>query len=171
MEKMAALVAKDMQERQKRSPLAGMKKELAEIKVRIANTNRAISAGVFGNSTLEMLHELEETAEDLKKNIAITEYAESQLLDPDRVLFTLHKFAAFDRKNPRDRRQLITVFLNSIYVYDDHLKILINAEEGAAIIPLDSLPDDDPECSDNVTCRVLSRTHPNTTAFLFVARI
>ena len=171
MEKMAALVAKDMQERQKRSPLAGMKKELAEIKVRIANTNRAISAGVFGNSTLEMLHELEETAEDLKKNIAITEYAESQLLDPDRVLFTLHKFAAFDRKNPRDRRQLITVFLNSIYVYDDHLKILINAEEGAAIIPLDSLPDDDPACSDNVTCRVLVRTHPNTTAFLFVAWI
>ena len=55
--------------------------------------------------------------------------------------------------------------------YDDRLKILINAEEGSAIIPLDSLPDDPPESSDNVTCRVLVRTHPNTTAFLFVARI
>jgi hypothetical protein len=52
------------------------------------------------------------------------------------------------------------VFLNSIYVYDDHLKILINAEEGAAIIPLDSLPDDDPECSDNVTCRVQPPVRP-----------
>jgi DNA invertase Pin-like site-specific DNA recombinase len=170
LEKIADLVVKDMETRKNSSPLASMKQELEEVKKKIANTNRAISAGIYGKSTLEMLAELEEDAEDLKKTIAIHEYAEAQLVDRDRCLFFLTKFTDLDRNDPEDRRKLIHYFLNAVYVYDDHLKIVTNFIEGTETIPLEALPDL-PECSDNVTDPVLVRTHPNTTALLYVVRI
>ena len=167
---MADLVAKEMAERKKKSPLAAMKQELSEVKTKIDNTNRAIAAGIFSTSTAEMLKELEETAKDLKTSISFAEYAESQLLDPDRCLFLLHKFAHINKKNERERRRLINVFLNSVYVYDDHLKIIVNAEEGTSIVPFEDIPADF-ESSDSVPSGRLVGTHPNSTAIMFVARI
>ena len=169
IEKIARLVKKDFDERAKNSPLEGMKKELGEISRKIANTNRAISAGIFGQSTLEMLHDLEENASDLKASIAVEEFTLSTMADPDRVEFFLRKFLDLDRNDPEDRRKLINYFLNSVYVYDDELKIIINFTEDAQIVPLDSLPDTS-ECSDSIQCRVLPGTHPNTT-ILYVVRI
>ena len=165
-----SLVVQDMQERKKNSPLESMKQELEEVNRKIANTNRAISAGIFGQSTLEMLNELEETAKDLRQSVAIQEYSESQLIDPDRVRFFMEKFLDVDPEDPDDRKKLIHYFLNSVYVYDDHLKILTNYIEGSDIIPLESLPDL-PPCSDNITKGVLVGTHPNTAAILYVVRL
>ena len=170
LSRMSDLIAKDMEERKKSSPLASMKKELEEINRKIANTNRAISAGIFGQSTLEMLHDLEEDAYDLRQNVAVLEFQESQMIDPDRVRFFLSRFASCDRNNPEDRRKLINVFLNSVYVYDDHLKIITNLVEGSDTIPFESVPPDLP-CSDNLNPCVLHGTHPNTSGLMYVYRM
>lgn len=170
MARIAELISDDMEQRKKSSPLSAMKKELDEINRKIANTNRAISAGIFGQSTLEMLHDLEQDAADLRANVAILEFSESQLIDPDRVRFFLSRFQSCDRSDPDDRRKLINVFLNSVYVYDDHLKIIVNTIEGSTAIPFESIPPD-PLCSDNVNPCVLHGTHPNTTGLMFVVNL
>ncbi len=103
-----------------------------------------------------MLRELEENEKDLRENIGLLEYAEAQFLDRDRVLFFLHRFAKLDPESVQDRRKLIQYFVNAVYVYDDHLKIIINASDSTTTVPFKDLPDISPG-SDNVTCRVQNR--------------
>lgn len=170
MEKIADAIIRDMQEREKNSPLASMEKELADVTQQIENINRAIAAGVWSSSTASMLKSLEENQADLQKSVSILRFSQSQLVDRSRVLFFLRRFARYNRNNPDHRRELINYFINSVYVYDDHLKIVINAVEGSATVPLSALPPD-PPCSDSFISGVLVGTHPNTAAVCYVARM
>ena len=170
MERMADAVMQEMEERRKKSPLAQMEKELADTDKKIRNINNAIANGIWNSSTSAMLSDLEETAKDLRANVGLLRYQESQMLDRDRVLFFLHRFSKLDRHSQEDRRRLINYFINAVYVYDDHLKIVINAVEGAATIPFESLPDIDPGSSD-ITSGVLIGTHPNQVMFIFISRM
>ena len=145
----------------KRSPLAAMESERSEILKKIQNINNAIAAGIWNASTSAMLKELEDQAEDLRVSVETLRYSQAQLLDRDRVIFFLHRFTKGDRNDPLLRRHVIETFVNSVYVYDDHLKLVINNCEGNQRIPLADLPDDPPG-SDNVTDGVLFVTHPNT---------
>ena len=146
-------------EEAKTSPLAAMEAEYAEVKKKITNINNAIAAGIWNSSTSSMLKDLEDQAEDLRVSVETLRYSQSQLMDRDRVLFFLHRFTAGDRNDPLLRRSIIETFINAVYVYDDHLKIVINNVEGNSRIPLCDLP---AECSDNVTPGVPVVTRPNT---------
>ena len=145
-------------EEMKRSPLAAMEAEYAETKKKIDNVNNAIAAGIWNASTSVMLKELEDTAESLRASIEPLKYSMSQLMDRDRVLFFLHRFTSGDRNDPLLRRSIIDTFINSVYVYDDHLKIVINNVEGNRRIPLSDLP---PECSDSDNSGLPEVSHPN----------
>ena len=141
------------------SPLASMEAEYAEVKKKIANINNAIASGIWNSSTSAMLKELEDEAETLRVSCETLRYSQSQLLDRDRVLFFLHRFTTGDRNDPLLRRSIIDTFINAVYVYDDHLKIVINNVEGNSRIPLCDLP---VECSDSDTSGVPSVSRPNT---------
>ena len=145
----------------KRSPLAAMESERSEILKKIQNINNAIAAGIWNSSTSAMLKDLEDQAEDLRVSVETLRYSQAQLLDRDRVIFFLHRFTKGDRNDPLLRRHVIETFVNAVYVYDDHLKLVINNCEGNQRVPLADLPEDSPG-SDNVTDGVLFVTHPNT---------
>ena len=155
-----ALQAEEM----KRSPLAAMEAEYAETKKKIDNINNAIAAGIWNSSTSVMLKELEDAAESLRASIEPLRYSQSQLMDRDRVLFFLHRFTTGDRNDPLLRRSIIDTFINSVYVFDDHLKIVINNVEGNRRIPLADLP---PESSDtdNSGLPDVSRPNPRITIY------
>ena len=155
-----ALQAEEM----KRSPLAAMEAEYAETKKKINNVNNAIAAGIWNASTSVMLKELEDTAESLRASIEPLKYSMSQLMDRDRVLFFLHRFTSGDRNDPLLRRSIIDTFINSVYVFDDHLKIVINNVEGNRRIPLADLP---PESSDTDKSGLpdVSRPNPRITIY------
>ena len=153
--------------RQSKSPLSSMKKELQEVTTRIDNINNAIADGIWNASTSVKLKSLEDTAESLRQSIAALSYSEAQLLDRDRILFFLHRFRKCNRASETDRRFLINTFINSVYVYDDHLKILTNVTETPCIFPLSALPPG----SDNVASGVLTTTHPNLTVMMYRVRI
>ena len=140
------------------SPLAAMEAEYADTVKKIDNINNAIAAGIWNSSTSVKLKELEDAAETLRVSIETMKYSQSQLLDRDRVLFFLHRFTAGDRNDPLLRRSIIDTFINSVYVYDDHLKIVINNVEGNGRIPLSDLPD---ECSDSDNSGLPFVTRPN----------
>ena len=161
IEKTADAVMALQAEELKRSPLAAMESERSEILKKIENVNRAIASGIWNASTSAMLKELEDQAEDLRVSVETLRYSQAQLLDRDRVLFFLHRFTKGDRNDPLLRRHVIETFINSVYVYDDHLKLVINNCEGNQRIPITELPEDSPG-SDNVTSGVLFVTHPNT---------
>ena len=132
----------------------------------IENINNAIAAGIWNSSTSAMLTKLEGQAEDLRVSVETLRYSQAQLLDRDRVLFFLKRFTKGDRQDPLLRRHVIETFVNAIYLYDDHLRLVINNVEGNQRFPLESLPDDSPG-SDNVTDGVLFVTHPNTRITIF----
>ena len=170
MERIADAVMEEMENRRKKSPLASMEKELAETEKKIANINNAIAAGVWSSSTAAMLSDLEETAKDLRANVGLLRYQESLLLDRDRVLFWIEKFTKLDRNSQEDRRTLFHYFLNSVYVYDDHLKIIVQFTQGATIVPLESLPDLSPGSTSSLS-GVLIGTHPNQIMFWYITRM
>ena len=170
MNRIADAIMHEMDERRKKSPLASMEKALSDVDRKIANINNAIAEGIWNSSTSAILSDLEEQQKDLRTNIGLLRYQESQLLDRDRILFFLHKYSALNRHSQEDRRQLINYFINAVYVYDDHLKILINTTETATRVPLSVLPDISPG-SDAPNCGVLTTTHPNQTIFWYITRM
>lgn len=155
-----ALQAKELQT----SPLAAMEAEYKEICKKIDRINDAICEGIWNSSTSARLKELEDQAETLRVSVETLRYSQAQLLDRDRVLFFLHRFTTGDRNDPLLRRRIIETFINAVYVYDDHLKIVINNVEGNEKIPLSYLPD---ECSDNDNSGlpIVSRPNPRITIY------
>ena len=159
IEKTADAVMALQAEELKSSPLAAMEAERAEVLKQIDNINNAIAAGVWSSSTVEKLKELESSAESLRISCETLRFSQSQLLDRDRVLFFLRRFTKGDRSDPLLRRHIIETFVNAVYVFDDHLKLVINNCEGNQRVPLADLP---PDCSDNDNNGVLIVTYPNT---------
>lgn len=141
------------------SPLAAMEAEHREITAKIRNINNAIAAGIWNSSTGVMLKELEDAAESLRVSIETLRYSQAQLVDRDRVLFFLHRFTKGDRNDPLFLRTVIETFVNAVYVYDDHLKIIINNVEGNDRIPFADLP---PDGSDSDDSGLPSVSRPNS---------
>jgi len=166
IEKTADAVMALQAEEMKHSPLAAMETEYAKIRKQIDNINDAIAAGIWNASTSARLKSLEDQAEDLRVSVETLRYSQSQLLDRDRVIFFLHRFTRGDRQDPLLRRHIIETFVNSIYVYDDHLKLVINNVEGNQRFPLEDLPDPSPG-SDSVSDGVPIVLHPNTRISVF----
>ena len=170
MEKIADAVLQYQKEKSASSPLRAMEAELKETERKISNVNRAIAEGVFTSSTLQMLHDLEGTAASLRLSIDARKYAEGALLDRDHILFFLTRFSQLDATNEKDRHFLISTFLNSVYVYDDHLNILVNATDCSQIVPITAFSDSC-ECSDNVLNSLLVETQSNTVVLLYCVRL
>ena len=124
----------------KSSPLSAMESEYRETLRKIDNINNAIAAGIWNTSTSAKLQSLEDSAETLRTSIETLKYSQAQLLDRDRVLFFLHQFTKRDRSDPLLRQHIIETFINSVYVYDDHLTVIINNGDGNQRVPLSDLP-------------------------------
>ena len=140
IERIIDAVMKAQMEAMKKSPLAAMEAELAEVNKKIANINNAIANGIWSDSTVVVLKDLEADAADLKKSIDFTRYSEEQLQDRKRVSFFLHQMVKGDRKDIALRRHIIHTFVNAVYLFDDHMKLAINNVEGNMRVPLEDLP-------------------------------
>ena len=167
IEKTADAVIALQEEELKHSPLSSMESEYAEVQKQIDNINDAIAHGIWNSSTSAKLKVLEDSAETLRVSIDTLRYSQDQLVDRDRVIFFLHRFTKGDRNDPLLRRHVIDTFVNSVYVYDDHLKIVTNNTEWNQRFPLEDLPDDPPECSDNIKSCVPDVSHPNTRVTIY----
>ena len=159
IDKIADAVLALQAEELKNSPLSALEAEYREVTKKIDNINNAIAAGIWNSSTSVKLKELEDLSENLRLSIETMKYSQSQLVDRDRVLFFLHRFTQGERDDPLLRRSIIETFINSVYVYDDHLRIVINNIEGNERIPLTDLP---PECSDSDISGLPEVLRPNS---------
>ena len=58
----------------------------------------------------------------------------------DRLLFYLHKISEGKRDDREFLHSLITTFINSITVYKDYARVVVNAAENVGTIPPEDLP-------------------------------
>ena len=147
MEAIASAVVQAQKEAMGSSPVPAMEEELRHALKQQDNINNAIAEGIWNSSTKAKLDELADTIKDLQENIAILKFSQAKLQDHDSVIQYLQRMAAGDRQDPEHRRHIINTFLNSVYVFDDHLKVAINAIEGNSQVPIspDSGSDTDPD--------------------------
>ena len=168
IERIADAIMEYQKQEQESSPLRAMEQDLRAVERKISNINNAIADGIWNSSTSVVLSGLEETAANLRRSIESRKYAEGKVMDRDFVLFFLTKFSTMNRLDAHDRKILINVFLNSVYVYDDHFRIFVNTSDTDVIIPFSDLP---PDCSDNVSVGLPVQIHPNTLVIQYVVRM
>ena len=168
IERIADAIMEYQRKEQDSSPLRAMEQDLRSVERKITNINNAIADGIWNSSTSVVLSGLEETAANLRRSIESRKYAEGKLMDRDFVLFFLTKFSTMNRLDQHDRKILINVFLNSVYVYDDHFRIFVNTSDTDVIIPFSDLP---PDCSDSVSVGLPVQIHPNTLIIQYVVRV
>lgn len=166
-EKIADAILAAQKEYDKTSPRAALEAELKETERKIANVNNAIENGIWNASTSVRLKSLEDSAASLRASIAELDFSQSQLLDRDRILYFLHRMAGYDRNNPDRQRQLIQTFINAVFVYDDKLKIVINAVENTSTVTLETVS----QCSDSDSVGVLTIPHPNTRVVVYTVAV
>ena len=88
-----------------------------------------------GYSTKERLEELEKLREDLKASILQAELERPKYSRED-IIEWISRFKYGDPSNKEYQRQIIDIFLNSIYVFDDKLVFTYNYKNGTQTVSL-----------------------------------
>ena len=117
-----------------------LKNEHKDVLRKIDNINLAISNGVWVESTVEMLKRLTEQEQALKKRIVCQSLNEGQSISAERIRFYLYKLASGDRNDKESLKALINTFINSVTVYDNEMRVVINAVDHVGTVPPDELP-------------------------------
>ena len=110
-------------------------KQLADTSRGIENMLNAIQQGILTSSTKERLEELEKLREDLKASILQAELERPKYSRED-IIEWISRFKYGDPSNKEYQRQIIDIFLNSIYVFDDRLVFTYNYKNGTQTVSL-----------------------------------
>jgi len=117
------------------SMLPMLSKQLEETEKSITNMLNAIQQGVLTSSTKQRLDELEDTKADLEVSI-LQEQMIKPLITKEQLTYWLFRFRTTDISKQDQRQRLIDMFINSVYVYDDHVVITFNYKEGTKTVSL-----------------------------------
>ena len=127
----------DLQERENIN-LPLYEQQLRDVQRNIENLLDAIQQGIFTKSTKGRLDELETAKEDLEIRIANEKIAKPKLTE-EKIKHFLYRFRVLDMSKEKNRRILIDMFINRIYLYDDKLVITFNHKDGAQTITLEDV--------------------------------
>lgn len=148
-------------------PAAAIEHDLAATRRKIANINNAIADGIYTASTLQLLQDLEAAAARLEDSLAAAQFSAAQLLTRNRILFWFDRFRAIDRRDPAAVARLLRIFVNAVYLYDDHFLLLVNASDQEHAVPFSALSASF-LCSDNGADTPHSWNNPNPAPFLLL---
>ena len=117
------------------SNLLLLNQQLEETTKAINNMLNAIQQGILTTSTKQRLDDLEEAKSTLEISI-LQEQMYKPLLTKEQLTFWLHRFRKTDIKIKEQRQRLIDIFVNSVYVYDDHAVVTFNYKDGTVTVTL-----------------------------------
>jgi len=116
--------------------LSEYESHLREVKKQIANVIHAIEMGVAGDEVKERMDELQEEKRKYEGLIAIEKVA---VKDYDRVTVIgyIESIRHGDATDKEFQRMVIRDFIKAVYVYDDHLRIVVDftGDENAIDVP------------------------------------
>lgn len=104
----------------------------------IENILNAVQKGFATDTLLKRLSELEQEQKGLKEVIA-NEQLKSPIYTQEHFKMALHNFRKVDVSTQDGKRKIIDTFINSIFVYDDNIKIIYNANGREEVIKLEEL--------------------------------
>ena len=116
--------------------LNALHRELDQTEKAISNLITAIEAGIFNEATKKRMAELEAQQKDLLAAIADREIAKGFHVTREFVDFFFRQFRDKDYTDREMQKQLISTFVNSVFLYDDHLKLNFNFSSDSRIISL-----------------------------------
>ena len=118
---------------QENTSLPLLERQLQEADSAIENMLNAIQQGILTRSTKTRLEELEASRDNLEAQIALEKMAKPRITE-EQVSFFLKRFRKLDVAKLEHRKILIDIFLNAIYIYNDHMDIAFNYKEGTKTI-------------------------------------
>jgi len=101
---------------------------LSEVRQKIQNIVGAIANGLFSPALKSSLEALEEEEAKLAKQIAEESY-EKPTFTKEQLVAWMSGFRNGDTKSPKFRKQIVDIFVNAIYLYDDHFTISYHTGE------------------------------------------
>ena len=110
-----------------------LQKQLDDVEKAIFNLLDAIQQGLFNASAKKRLDDLESRKMDLEISIA-REKIEKSMLTHEKVVHWMKRFKDGDINDTEHRKNIIDSFVNSVYLYDDHIMLNYNSEEGAKTV-------------------------------------
>ena len=113
-----------------------LRKALAEVEKATANLLQAIEAGIFNDATKQRMDELGEQKAELQNALAAAKLREDLGLKKKHILYFLLRFVDMDYTNEACQKQLIKIFVNSVFVYDDKVVITFNYSDDDRTITL-----------------------------------
>ena len=99
---------------------------LREIERSLENIMRAVEAGIFNDTTKARMEELEAQKQQIQHALDLTKLDRGLQLTKDHILYFLKRFRDLDFENAACQRQIIDTFINSVFVYDDHITLTFN---------------------------------------------
>ncbi len=141
--------------------LPKLQEQLKQKEKEIENIVNAVQKGYATETLLKRLDGLEKQKREISDVIA-KEQLKSPIFSQDHFKMALSNFRKIDITTQEGKRKIIDTFINAIYLYDDHLKIIYNANGKEETISLAELE----------SSTLFSRGAPNkkaslTDAFLF----
>ncbi len=111
---------------------------LKEIKKELDNIMTAIKQGIYSPTIKSTLDNLAEEKANLEL-AATKEQIERPKLSKEQIRHWIEKFRLIDKDDLTQRQQLIDVFVNAVYVYDDKLLITYNYKDGDKCISYEEI--------------------------------
>lgn len=119
--------------------LRALQQQLAQTDAAIQNLLRAIEAGILNSETKARMDELTEQKARLREAIADLELSRSFHLTRDHIAAYLYGLRSADREDPNVQKHLVRVFVNSVFVFDDHVDATFNYSGDRRTVTLDLL--------------------------------
>ena len=110
-----------------------LEKQLREVNKKLDNLMKAIEDGLYTRTTKERLEALESQKDELTVKIA-DEKLKKPSFNEDFIRFWLMKFRKFDISQKKQRKALIKIFVNAIFLYDDRMLITFNYKDGTQTV-------------------------------------
>lgn len=103
-----------------------LRSNLQEVEKALANIMRAVEAGIFNDTTKARMEELETQKQQIQSSLNLAQLDNGLHLTKDHIFYFLRRFRELDIKNIVCQRQLISTFINAVFVYDDHITLTFN---------------------------------------------
>ena len=110
-----------------------LEKQLREVNKKLDNLMKAIEDGLYTRTMKERLEALEIQKDELTAKIA-DEKLKKPSFNEDFIRFWLMKFRKFDISQKKQRKALIEIFVNAIFLYGGRMLITFNYKDGTQTV-------------------------------------
>ena len=143
-----------------------LKQQLQQCEAEIRNVMKAIRQGIITETTKECLEDLEQQKDSLTASILQLQL-ERRKFTKEEIVEWIGKFKYGNIHDPAYRKEIIDIFVNSVYVYDDKIVFTYNYKDGTETLTLQEI--ESALCSDLTSFSPpKEKDHPTGGLFLWV---